>query len=122
MTMAQYWSSGLSPLPSAGTKGAVAPSGEIRTSWSKGLDKKRLSARKKARLTISTATTQGIMSRWRRRFCTMTRPERRAVKNTHRSIEPSCPPQMAEILYRMGSERLLLLATWEVAKSSASMR
>ena len=67
IAMAGYCSSGLNPLPS----GTATISLSVASIWN-GLAMKLLRSRKKASTVVSTATTNGIMSRCLRRFVNAT--------------------------------------------------
>src|SRR5512133_429411 len=101
-----FWRLGLSPAPSAGAA-CVANGLETATS----MKAKKVATRPR------TGTTHGSSSGAERRLSATAAAEKPVRIRSQRSSEPSCPPQNAEIVYAVGSSRLVRSATYVNEKS-----
>src|SRR5512135_182655 len=101
-----FWRLGVIPAPSGGA------------AWvANGLASATRTNAKKDATAANTGTTHVIRSRAQRRFrWTAAAPKPVRIRSQRRS-EPSCPPQNAEIVYGVGSARLVVRATYENEKS-----
>src|SRR5262249_37474648 len=108
-SMYGFWRLGVIPAPSGGAD--CVTNGLATATTRKG---------KKVATAAKTGTTPTMRARAQARF-RLTAPAPKPVRiSNHRSKDPSCPPQNAEIVYAVGSATLVVLATYANEKSFRS--
>ena len=104
-----FWRLGVIPAPSTG---ATCVANGLATATSRNA--------KNVATAPKTGTTQTTRSRAQRRFRSTAAAPNAVSTSSHRSSDPSCPPQNAEIVYEVGSASLVVRATYVNEKSFRS--